>query len=85
MRFAPGLEVYADFKNQIFGGLKSQERGDPAATPAALFAVVDAAQPPLRLFLGRHNLPTVRDTYAQRLAVWEEWETVANAAQGTDQ
>ncbi len=82
LRFAAGLEAYADFKNQFFAGLGSMERGDPAATPAALFAVVDAAQPPLRLFLGRHNLPWVRGAYAERLATWEAWETVANAAQG---
>ncbi len=82
LRFAPGLEVYADFKNQFFGNLRGLERGDPAATPPAIFAVVDAAQPPLRLFLGSHNLPMVRATYAQRLAVWEAWETVADAAQG---
>ncbi|UOQ55215.1 SDR family NAD(P)-dependent oxidoreductase [Hymenobacter cellulosivorans] len=82
LRFAPGLEVYAEFKKHFFAGLGSMERGNPAATPAALFAVVDAEQPPLRLFLGRHNLPWVRQAYAERLATWEAWETVANAAQG---
>lgn len=82
LRVAAGLEAYTDFKNHFFAGLRGLERGDPAATAAAIFAVVDAEQPPLRLFLGSHNLPMVRTTYAQRLAVWEEWETVANAAQG---
>lgn len=83
LRFAAGLEAYSDFKNKFFAGLGSTERGDPAATPAALFAVVDAEQPPLRLFLGSHNLPWVRTAYAERLATWEAWETVANAAQGS--
>ncbi|GGG35810.1 SDR family NAD(P)-dependent oxidoreductase [Hymenobacter glacieicola] len=82
LRFAPGMEVYADFKHHFMAGLQQLERGNPAATPAALFAVVDAAQPPLRLFLGRHNLPGVRAAYAERLATWEAWEDVANAAQG---
>ncbi|NML65184.1 SDR family NAD(P)-dependent oxidoreductase [Hymenobacter sp. RP-2-7] len=82
LRFATGLEVYTDFKNQFFGNLRGLERGDPAATPAALFAVVDAEQPPLRLFLGSHNLPMVRATYAERLATWEAWQPVADAAQG---
>ncbi|WP_375436342.1 SDR family NAD(P)-dependent oxidoreductase [uncultured Hymenobacter sp.] len=84
LRFAAGLEVYTDFKNHFFAGLRSMERGDPAATPAALFAVVDAELPPLRLFLGRHNLPAVRAAYAERLATWEAWEAVANAAQGAN-
>ncbi|MGI4733856.1 MAG: SDR family NAD(P)-dependent oxidoreductase [Janthinobacterium lividum] len=82
LRFAAGLAAYTDFKNQFFTGLRGLERGDPAATPAALFAVVNAAQPPLRLFLGSHNLPAVRAAYAERLATWEAWATVANAAQG---
>ncbi len=82
LRFAAGLEPYTEFKNHFFAGLRSMERGNPAATPAALFAVVDAAQPPLRLFLGSQNLPSVRGVYAERLATWEAWETVANAAQG---
>ena len=82
MRFATGLPAYTDFKNQFFAASKGRERGDPAATPAAVFAVVDAAQPPLRLFLGRHTLPWVRATYAERLATWEAWQAVADAAQG---
>jgi NADP-dependent 3-hydroxy acid dehydrogenase YdfG len=82
LRFAAGLEAYTDFKNQFLAGLGNMEQGDPAATPAAIFAVVDAEQPPLRLFLGRHNLPVVRSAFAERVATWEAWETVANAAQG---
>jgi hypothetical protein len=62
--------------------LRTMERGDPTATPPALFAVVDTPQPPLRLFLGSHNLPGVRTAYAERLATWEAWEAVANGAQG---
>ncbi len=82
LRFAAGLEVYNDFKDDFFTGLRGLERGNPAATPAALFAAVDAAQPPLRLFLGSHNLPAVRAAYAERLATWEAWDGVASAAQG---
>ena len=82
LRFAAGLEAYADFKDHFFAGLRSLKRGEPAATSAALFAVVDAAQPPLRLFLGSHNLAQVRAVYAERLATWEAWEAVSNAAQG---
>jgi NADP-dependent 3-hydroxy acid dehydrogenase YdfG len=81
LKFAAGLAPYADFKQQFFAGLGGMERGDPAATPAALFAAVDAEQPPLRLFIGSHNLPWVRKAYAERLATWEAWETVSNAAQ----
>ena len=82
LKFAAGLDVYGDFKNQFFDRLRTMEKGDPSATPDALFAVVDAARPPLRFFLGSHNLPWVRAAYNERLKVWEEWESISSAAQG---
>jgi len=82
LKFAPGLDVYTDFKAELVGGLQHQERGDPNATPKALFQVVDADNPPLRFFLGSHNLPAVREAYKERLATWEAWESVSIAAQG---
>ncbi|MBD2757849.1 SDR family NAD(P)-dependent oxidoreductase [Spirosoma validum] len=82
LKFAQGLDIYADFKAHFFGNLRSLERGDPKATPEALFNVVDAENPPLRFFLGSHNLPWVRTAYAERMATWEEWADVSNAAQG---
>lgn len=80
--FAEGMEIYADFKQQIFERIKNTDQGDPEATPEAIFKVVDAEQPPLRLILGSHNLPEIREAYTQRLKTWEEWEVVSNAAQG---
>jgi NADP-dependent 3-hydroxy acid dehydrogenase YdfG len=82
LKFAAGLDIYADFKTQFFGGLKDLERGDPNATPEAIFKIVDAENPPLRFNLGSHNLPGVRAAYAERLATWEAWESVSNSAQG---
>jgi NADP-dependent 3-hydroxy acid dehydrogenase YdfG len=82
LKFAGGMDIYEDFKAEFFGGLRTMERGDPEATPEALFKMVDSENPPLRFFLGSHNLPWVRKDYAERLATWEEWESVSNAAQG---
>ena len=82
LKFAAGLDIYADFKEQLFERLRSSERGDPNATPEAIFKLVDAEQPPLRFFLGSHNLPWIRGVYAERLATWEAWESVSNSAQG---
>lgn len=83
LKFATDLDIYTDFKTQFFSGLRGMERGDPNATPGALFKIVDAENPPLRINLGSHNLPGVRGAYAERLAIWEEWDDVAVAAQGT--
>ncbi|GAB4035747.1 SDR family NAD(P)-dependent oxidoreductase [Spirosoma jeollabukense] len=82
LKFAQGLDIYAAYKANFFSELRTLERGDPAATPAALFKVVDAENPPLRFFLGSHNLPWVRTAYTERLATWEAWEDVSNSAQG---
>lgn len=82
LKFADGLDVYTDFKAKFFEGLQQLERGNPEATPEAVFKVVDTENPPLRLSLGSHNLAWVRTAYAERMATWEEWETVSNAAQG---
>jgi NADP-dependent 3-hydroxy acid dehydrogenase YdfG len=83
LKLAPSLDSYADFRTTFMARLKGSQGGDPRATPAALFAIVDAAEPPLRLFLGSQNLPWVRAAYAERLALWEQWAPVSEAAQGT--
>ena len=82
LKFTTGLDIYADFKTHFFERLRSVERGNPDATPEAIFKIVDAENPPLRFFLGSHNLPSVRAAYAERLATWEAWESVSNSAQG---
>ena len=82
LKFAAGMEIYADLKTQFFERLKDMERGDPSATPQALFQVVDAENPPLRFHLGSQNLPWVRAAYEERLALWEDWDVISSSAQG---
>jgi NAD(P)-dependent dehydrogenase (short-subunit alcohol dehydrogenase family) len=60
----------------------SAKRGKPEATAEAILTIVDAAEPPLRLFLGTLPLPLIKERYQQRLATWEQWKEVADAAQG---
>ncbi|WP_129715638.1 SDR family NAD(P)-dependent oxidoreductase [Pedobacter sp. SYP-B3415] len=81
LRFAAGMDMYAGVKEQFFQSLQTLPKGDPLATPQALFKVVDAESPPLRFHLGSENLPWVRAAYAERLAVWEEWDAVSVSAQ----
>jgi len=82
LKLATGLDIYAGLRKQVYERLKTMERGDPNATPEAIFKIVDAENPPLRFFLGSQNLPWVRAAYAERLATWEAWESVSNSAQG---
>lgn len=80
-RFFTGMDVYHDFKAKFMEGMKGMERGNPAATPQALFKVVDAENPPLRFNLGSHNLPGLKAAYADRIATWEAWDDISRSAQ----
>jgi NAD(P)-dependent dehydrogenase (short-subunit alcohol dehydrogenase family) len=82
LKITPGLDAYANLRKRVSGRLSSAERGDPEATAEAILKVVDAEQPPLRFIFGNTSLPMARATYADRLATWEAWEDVSNAAQG---
>ena len=67
---ANGINVYAEFRQQVMAGLASLDRGKPEATAEAVFKVVDAEQPPLRLILDSTALPLIRSVYSERLASW---------------
>jgi NADP-dependent 3-hydroxy acid dehydrogenase YdfG len=82
LKLAAGIDAYADLKRQVFASSANIDFGDPRATTDAIFGVVDAADPPLRLFLGREGLLAARAAYLNRLATWEAWASVSNAAQG---
>lgn len=57
--------------------------GDPRASASAILTLVDAENPPLRLFLGDTPLARAEAEYADRLATWRHWQPVAAAAHGT--
>jgi NAD(P)-dependent dehydrogenase (short-subunit alcohol dehydrogenase family) len=61
---------------------RSASPGNPAASAAALLEVVDARQPPLRVFFGATPLQTAKTDYESRLRTWEQWQPVAELAQG---
>ena len=82
LKIAPGIDAYADLRKRVSGRLSSAERGDPQATAEAILKIVDADDPPLRFAVGAGVLPMARAAYADRLATWEAWEAVSNAAQG---
>lgn len=60
--------------------LPPEFNGDPAAVGPAILQLVDAASPPLRLFLGIAPTMMVPGTYQARLAEWEAWKDVSVAA-----
>lgn len=56
--------------------------GDPTASAKAVLKVVDATPPPLRVFFGEKPLALAKADYESRLKTWEEWQPVAELAQG---
>jgi NAD(P)-dependent dehydrogenase (short-subunit alcohol dehydrogenase family) len=51
--------------------------GDPEATGPAILELVDAPEPPLRVFFGDWPLEAIKAEYAKRIAEWEAWNDLA--------
>ncbi len=56
--------------------------GKPEATVAPVLKIVDAANPPARLLLGKIAYHGVKEVYAGRLKEFDEWKEVSIAAHG---
>lgn len=50
---------------------------------AAVLKVVDADEPPLRVFFGEAPLGIATADYESRLKTWNDWQHVALLAQGS--
>lgn len=82
-RFSERLPAYEGYFDQVQEGRRRRAvPGDPAATRAAILAVVDAETPPRRIFFGTAPLAIATADYESRLATWREWQSVSQAAQG---
>jgi NAD(P)-dependent dehydrogenase (short-subunit alcohol dehydrogenase family) len=77
------MPEYDAMRKSLYDLFTPEMFGDPAATAEAVLKVVDAEEPPLRLLLGSVPLPIIRQVYAQRIATWDKWAEVSNAAQGS--
>jgi NAD(P)-dependent dehydrogenase (short-subunit alcohol dehydrogenase family) len=83
-RHAAANPAYDEFRVKAAEQRKARlgTPGDPPATREAILAVVDAENPPLRIFFGNGPLATATADYESRLATWREWEPVSIAAHG---
>ncbi|MDF2826443.1 MAG: putative oxidoreductase [Mycobacterium sp.] len=83
-KHATPLDDYAD-AHAAADRARSQrvsKSGDPVASAKAILEVVDAENPPLRVFFGELPLSLAKADYESRLATWEQWQPVAVLAQG---
>jgi NAD(P)-dependent dehydrogenase (short-subunit alcohol dehydrogenase family) len=76
------MKEYDAVKAAFQAGLTDDIFGIPEATTDAVLQLVDAPNPPLRLFLGKMALPWIKQVYAERLDTWESWKEVAANAHG---
>ncbi|GAA3767999.1 SDR family NAD(P)-dependent oxidoreductase [Flavobacterium ginsengiterrae] len=72
--------VYDDLKKAFSEAETSF--GKVEATAPAIVKLVESENPPLRLLLGKVALPFVKQSYEQRLALWEKWNDVSVEAHG---
>jgi NAD(P)-dependent dehydrogenase (short-subunit alcohol dehydrogenase family) len=77
----PAYDGVRERRFRRLGPVRSQP-GDPAATGPAILELVDAEEPPLRVFFGSSALDMARREYAERLAMWERWNDLSLRAQG---
>jgi NAD(P)-dependent dehydrogenase (short-subunit alcohol dehydrogenase family) len=78
------LADYADFHEQSakWRAARVSNQGDPGASAAAILKIVDAAEPPLRVFFGTSPLGMAKADYASRIETWEKWNDISELAQG---
>jgi NAD(P)-dependent dehydrogenase (short-subunit alcohol dehydrogenase family) len=79
---ATPMAAYDGARSAIAASRRNTKPGDPDATGPAILKVVDAKDPPLRIFFGSGGLPMTRAEYARRIETWEKWSDVSMEAQG---
>jgi NAD(P)-dependent dehydrogenase (short-subunit alcohol dehydrogenase family) len=82
--FSERLPAYEEYFGQVMEARKARvgTPGDPVATRAAILELVDAENPPRRVFFGSAPLGIATADYESRLAGWREWQPLAERAQG---
>jgi NAD(P)-dependent dehydrogenase (short-subunit alcohol dehydrogenase family) len=78
-RHSEPLEAYAALHD---APRPTGDPGDPRATRGAILRVVDAPEPPLRIFFGKAPLGIATADYESRLALWNAWQPVSIEAHG---
>lgn len=74
--------AYAEVREAAKRRPSASSPGDPKATRSAILKVVDANEPPLRIFFGEKPIEIATEDYESRLAEWNEWQPVSVEAHG---
>jgi NAD(P)-dependent dehydrogenase (short-subunit alcohol dehydrogenase family) len=74
------IEAYEPVREARRAGAVARTPADPLVTANVILQLVDAEQPPLRLFVGPYPYPVAEKLYRERLANWDEWRWLAEQA-----
>ncbi|MFF7476876.1 SDR family NAD(P)-dependent oxidoreductase [Streptomyces sp. NPDC008092] len=79
---AEGQPQYQPVREALAAASAKNPRYEPAHAGAAILAVADADQPPLRVFFGAAALGAIEGTYQSRLQTWREGQDISALAEG---
>ncbi|MEU5381382.1 MULTISPECIES: SDR family oxidoreductase [unclassified Streptomyces] len=82
---ATPIDVYEPARAARAARVKPGMVGDPTATREAILAIVDADEPPLRVFFGRGQVERIEEEYGKRLETWHAWKDLSERAHGSAQ
>ncbi|MEV6657259.1 SDR family oxidoreductase [Nocardia fluminea] len=74
---------YDQVRQAMYAASSTVIQGNPVAVGPAILKIVDADEPPLRVFFGEQPTLIAPHVYQQRLAEWEQWKQLSIEAQGT--
>ncbi|MET8981079.1 SDR family NAD(P)-dependent oxidoreductase [Streptomyces sp. NPDC004539] len=78
---AEPLAAYDGVREAVMAGFTAMPLPAPHGVGPALLKLVDADNPPLRVFFGTLPHQLVPQVYAERLKTWEEWAELSAAAE----
>jgi NAD(P)-dependent dehydrogenase (short-subunit alcohol dehydrogenase family) len=77
---AEPIDAYEKVREARRAGATARAPRDPAVTADVILALVDLADPPLRLFLGDYPFAVAEKAYHERLATWQQWRELSERA-----
>jgi NAD(P)-dependent dehydrogenase (short-subunit alcohol dehydrogenase family) len=79
---AQPIEAYSEARAARAAFRSAAVPGDPEASGPVILKLVDAEEPPLRIFFGTAGLPMTKAEYTRRIETWEKWNDLSVEAQG---
>jgi NAD(P)-dependent dehydrogenase (short-subunit alcohol dehydrogenase family) len=77
------LAAYDGVREAVAAGFATMPNPDPDGVGPALLKVVDADNPPLRVFFGTLPHQVVPQLYTERLKTWQDWADVSAQAEAS--